>query len=208
LTDIILTVEAAKVLVALIASCGTLGCKTSIGLLKSVSQDVSLASIGLDENGGWRMGVFSRLFEFSKERDLKKIDTSELVSYFSGTFHIEYFRRHPGAGLGNYIGPDAGLVTHVLLPLDSDFVYRNQGFELSLGKEAVFYNKKEVGIPCYHLGVIINLPISEHQKEVILAEQANSKPFMAALAKVKGPIVPPADYLIALRETVNSSTCD
>lgn len=206
--DIIITLAAIRVLVALIASCGTLGCKTSIGLLKSATTDMSLASLGIDESGGWRMGVFDRLSTYAKKRGISTLDVIDVVSYFSGSDHIEYFRVHPSAGMGEFVGPSAGLVTHVLLPLDPDLIYRNAGYEISFDGRTILYNKGASGTPCYHLGVVVNIPLTKDQVEGILAEQRASEPFMSALSKIKGPIVPTEEYWQALSSTVKATARD
>lgn len=201
---IMITLGAAKVLLGMITSCGNYGCFRAIENLRQVTGTVSLASVGM-EDGQWLMAAFSRLKEFAVEEGITTLDTFDVARYFGGNMHIEIFRRHPSAGLGEYLGPYAGLVSHVLLPLDPDMVYRNAGFEVGFAGYEINYNPKEKGVPCYHLGVVVNIPLTKHQVEVIKAEQKASKPFIEALSKLKGPIVPPTEYYKALTCTLRKA---
>lgn len=203
--DLLITPGGAKVLRAMIVSCGNSGCFEAIRDLEAVSKDLPLSAVALDADGNWRMSVFQRLGWFAADENLKLLDIFDIARYFGGQLHIEIIERLADhAGLGQFFGREIGLVTHVLLPLDGT-KYQNGSFKLNFNKSIVF-NPQEKGVPCYHLGVIVNIPLTKEQKNAILTEQATSKTFMSALRKTSGKTIePPSEYLAALNCTVEKS---
>ena len=200
-----ITPGGAAVLRAMIVSCGSVGCLTSIDLLGKVTKPVTLASLGLDDDGHWRMAAFSRLKDFAVDAGIESLDTFDVARYFGGNTHIEIFRRLPEAGLGKFLGPYAGLVTHVLLPLSADGTYQNGKMKVSFSGDIPTYSPSAKGVSCYHLGTISRIPLTEAEIAAVKAEQAASEPFVTAVAKIKGPIVLPENYLTALTCTVNKA---
>lgn len=197
-----ITALGAKALRAMIVSCGQAGCFRAIELLEAVTEDVPLNSIGIDEAGKWRMAAFARLSDYAQERGLGVLDYINVVEYFAGAKHIDIFSRTPDAGMGKYVGPYAGLVSHVLLPLDSDLTYRNSKYKVGFDGHTVHFNPEETGVPCYHLGVVVNFPLTSQEVAKIKAEQLSAEPFRRALEKISDPIVPPVEYWEALNCTV------
>ena len=196
---------AAKVLRAMIVSCGSSGCFEAVRDLANVDEKVSIEEIGLDKSGNWKMAVFQRLLWYAREEKIEEFSTFDMVCYFAGNLHIEIMSRiSDHAGLGEYLGKDIGLVTHVLLPLEGD-VYNNAGYSVRF-KKAVEVNPKEKGYPCYHLGLIVNVDITQDQVARIKKIQAKNKDFVFALSKIKGAVSPPDEYFKALNCTFISAS--
>jgi hypothetical protein len=199
--EIVITPRGAKCLRAMILSCGTAGCFEAIKMLESVSQKTSLTEIGLDKSGEWRMSAFQRLQWYANDKEIKKFDAEEIVRYFGGTLHIEIMERIANhAGLGQYLGKDVGLVTHVLLPLQ-DGKYQNAGHTLEF-ENFIHLNPKEPGKSFYHLGAVVNVEVNSKVVRDILAEQARSEIFIKSLEKISGTVIkPPKEYLAGLKST-------
>jgi uncharacterized protein (DUF3820 family) len=200
-----ITPDGAKVLRAMIVSCGSAGCFEAVKNLEAVTETVPLSSVGMDASGHWLMAAFSRLKDFAVDEGVVELDTFDVARYFGGAMHIRIMDAiSDHAGMGQYLGPYVGLVSHVLMPLTGG-IYQNGALVVDLGGKYLTFNPNEKGVPCYHLGVVVNIPLSKEEVAIILADQAKSKAFTSAIAKLKGPIIPPDDYFQALTCTVNKS---
>ena len=205
MSDIMITPGGAKVLRAMIVSCGSAGCFAAIKLIEAVTEPVALTSVGLDASGHWHMAAFSRLKDYAVDRGLTLLDTYDIARYFGGQAHIDIIHAIADhAGLGEYLGPYVGLVSHVLLPL-KEGAYRNVDLRVDFDARAIVVNPEDSGVPCYHLGAIVNIALSPKQVAEILAEQRKSEAFVTAVKKIKGPIVPPEEYWEALNCTVKTA---
>jgi hypothetical protein len=202
--SILITPGGARVLRAMIVSCGTAGCFDSIKRLENVKVRVPLTAVGQDAEGNWQMAAFSRLKNFAVEEGITVLDTYDVIRYFGGSFHINIMVRLSGhAGLGQYLGSSVGLVSHVALPLE-DGVYENAGHRLEF-ENYIVVNPSSEGHPFYHLGLVVHVPITQAQVKAIKAEQESSVEFVEALSKIKQPIVPPDEYWEALNCTVKKA---
>jgi hypothetical protein len=200
-----ITPAGAKVLRAMIVSCGSAGCFEAVKNLEAVAETSPLATVGMDAQGHWLMAAFSRLKDFAVDEGIGELDTFDIARYFGGAMHIRIMDAiSDHAGMGQYLGPYVGLVSHVLMPL-TDGVYRNGKLLVDFGGKYLTFNPEEPGVPCYHLGVVVNIPLTKAEVEVILEAQANSETFTSAIAKLKGPIIPPDDYFQALTCTVQKA---
>jgi hypothetical protein len=189
----------------MIVSCGSAGCFEAVKNLEGVTKTVPLTSVGMDKQGHWLMAAFSRLKDFAIEENVSNLDTFDIARYCGGAMHIRIMDAiSDHAGMGQYLGPYVGLVSHVLMPL-TDGVYRNGKLMVDFGGKYLTFNPEEPGVPCYHLGVVVNIPLTEAEVAVILDAQAKSKTFTSAIAKLKGPIIPPDDYFQALTCTVEKA---
>lgn len=200
-----ITPQGAKVLRGMIVSCGSAGCFEAIRLLEGIRVRVPLTAVGLDQSGNWRMAAFSRLKDYAVAEGIRVLDAWEVIHYFGGRHHIDIMERIADhAGIGQYLGPHAGLVSHVALPL-ADGLYQNNEHTLSFGGQLLEYNPDEEGIPFYHLGVVVRVPLTNDQLSRIKAEQLESEAFTRALTKIADPIVPPPEYWEALTCTVRKA---
>jgi len=189
--------KAAKLTRSMIVSCGSIGCVATMALLDQVQGTVPYDSIARIEGYGYRLKVFERLQYYANQQGLETIEVADVARYFGGRLHIDIMCEHAGhAGLARFLGEAAGLITHILLPLEEN-VYRNAGREIVF-EDAYTLNPRESGIPCFHLGVIINVPIEATVAKEILAEQAASPAFVDYLAQVDSVVRIPNQYYQAL----------
>jgi hypothetical protein len=166
-------------------------------MLGAVKDTVPYDSIARIEGYGYRLRVFERLQHYANEQGLTTLDVGDVARYFGGVLHINIMAEHAGhAGLARFLGEAAGLVTHVLLPLEGK-TYRNAGCEIVF-ENVCELNPGEPGVPCFHLGVVVNVPLAPTEVREILEAQASSKVFTDYLREV-GPIVRiPKEYYYAL----------
>lgn len=190
--------KAALVLRQLILTCGSAGCFESMKRLEAVKGATSLAEIGRDDDGHWRMSVFQRLLWYANEHRLERFEVDDLVRYFGGTLHIDIMDRLADhAGLGQYLGRDVGLVTHVLLPLSGNS-YSNGGYSVSFDN-LLELNPEEGGARFYHLGAVLNIPVNPGVIRDIELEQFGSEAFVRSLQRLNGQTIRvPDDYLKGL----------
>ncbi len=196
-----ITPRAAKVLGSMIVTCGTSGCFEAFHRLAGARSQVALSEIGTDGEGNWLMSVFQRLKWYAADESLEVLDTADIVRYFGGTLHIRIMEAiSDHAGLGRYLGKNVGLVTHVLLPLKRRS-YANEGYLITFAR-ALELNPDDKGRPFYHLGAIVNIPVTKSVVNEVLEMQSKSEAFMSALSRIDGmTIEPPAEYLAGLNCT-------
>jgi|GEM_PF-1747379 len=192
-----ITCEAAKLIRSMVVSCGSTGCVATMKLLDSQTGTVPYDSISKIEGYSYRLKVFERLQHYANQEGLKTIEVADVARYFGGTLHIDIMCEHAShAGLARFLGEAAGLVTHVFLPLEGR-TYRNAGQEI-IFENTYELNPGKPGVPCFHLGVVINVPISASVVREILAEQAGSEAFVDYLKEIDSTIVIPEQYYYAL----------
>lgn len=197
--------DAARFVREMLSSCGNKSCDEAMSKLGLARAPISLSSFIDRESGSWMKPVFGSLQGFANDEGLYSLGVREVVRYFSGKHHIEAMIRkatHAEPGISNIsvlMGLDAGLVLDVLLPLN-DGHYRNGGYDIDLG-EFVTVNPDVPGVPCYHRGLVVNVPLAPAEVADILGEQSRVADFMAALSRLKSPIQLPPNYLEALRLT-------
>lgn len=190
---VFLTPQGARALETMVLSCGNIAdCRDMMRKLSHIRANVSLDAIGRLPSGRWYV-PFERLYAFSLDWGIERIGAYEVVAYFGSNKHAEIMRGAGAAKIGQYLGQDVGLVAHVAMPLDGDLVYRNCGHELR------FTNHLDLGgqgVPIYHLGAIVRLPLDPEQVKAILDEQRNSQLFWEALMRISGTEIElPAEYL-------------
>jgi hypothetical protein len=200
---LVLAPSGAKVLRAMIISCGNRECFKAAEILDSVTAEMPFLEVALNKEGAWHMKAHERLYNFCQKKKIRTINAFEAAWYFGGSEHIEIMKRYGGhAGLGEFLGADAGLVSHTLLPLGSELIYENSGKKIQFQK---FVDLGGDGVPCFHLGVVVRIPLSESEVSVIKDEQSANKDFMNALLKCGDTIVPPHEYFEALNCTATSA---
>jgi len=183
----------ARALETMVLSCGNIvDCQEMMRKLSNVRVTVPLEAIGTRSDGTWYT-PFWRLNEFAHEWGIEKIGAYEVVAYFGSGKHAEIMQGAGAAKIGQYLGQDIGLVTHVAMPLGEDLVYRNGDRELRFANHLDLGGQ---GVPIYHLGAIVRLPISPEQVEAILEEQRTSPLFWEALKRIsRTEIELPPEYL-------------
>lgn len=198
--DILVNKKGAKVLAAMITSCGSLDCRETTKLLLAVEDSVTLFSVGMKEDKMWRLAAFERIYRFCQKHKITELGEWEIAWYFGSDFHVDEMLRGGYRKLGDYLGYDKGLVAHILLPLNESLEYENLGKKV-LFEDMLFLNPGEEGIPCYHLGLVVNIPLSQDQVKKIKESQADSKEFKESLLKITDSIKPPRNYLEGLKCT-------
>jgi hypothetical protein len=183
----------ARALASMVLSCGNItDCQEMMRKLSVISVTVPLDAIGIRADGTWYT-PFRRLHDFASEWGIKKIGAYEVVAYFGSDNHAQIMQGAGAAKIGQYLGQDVGLVCHVAMPLDKDLVYRNKEATLSFTN---FLDLGGSGVPIYHLGAIVRLPIGPEQIEAVLGEQRESKLFWEALSRISGSEIElPPEYL-------------
>lgn len=198
--DIIINKKGAKVLAAMITSCGSLDCRETTKLLMTVEEPVDLLSVGMKENGMWRLAAFERIYRFCQKHNLSELSEWEIAWYFGSDFHVEEMLRGGYRKLGDYLGYDIGLVAHLLLPLEKDLSYLNLDKKITF-EDMLFLNPEEEGVSCYHLGLVVNIPLTDAQVAKIKESQGSSREFKESLLKISNSIRPPRNYLEGLKCT-------
>jgi hypothetical protein len=97
-------------------------------------------------------------------------------------------------------------VLHTLLPLDNDGWYRNAGIEIELRHLVEFDQGEGEGFWAAHLGGKIWVPRGEDYRQSLLAMQANSPVFAAALMTVakSHPVVDYSHYRRLKSQTISA----
>jgi hypothetical protein len=184
-------------------SCGSNSCDEAVHKLGLARVPVPLSDFHDRKSGQWLKPVFGSLKAYAQTEGIHHLGASEVARYFGGKHHIEGMIRkamNTGPGISNIsalMGLDAGLVLDVLLPL-TDGCYRNGDWVLDMG-EYVIANPDVKGVPCYHRGLVVNIPLTADDVLAILKEQRESKEFGAAIERLKSPIQFPPEYLEAIR---------
>jgi hypothetical protein len=195
---IYLNPDAARLVREMLGSCGNQSCDEVMAKLGLARVPISLTGFMDRESGSWMKPVFGSLQGYARTEGLYSLGVREVARYFGGKHHIEaMIRKASRSNLGMILGLDAGLVLDVLLPL-VDGEYHNGRWQLDMG-DFIVANPKEEGVPCYHRGLVVNLPLTPDDVIEILGEQQASEEFAAAIERLKGPIVLPPEYLEALR---------
>ena len=200
-----LTPDGAKLVHAMLGSCAADSCDVAMSRLSLVRVSTALQVFTDPESGSWQKPVFGSLQAYALAEGYYELGVKEVARYFAGRHHIEAMIRkatHTEPGISNIsvlMGLDAGLVLDVLLPLN-DGHYQNGGHDLDLG-EFVVVSPESSGVPCYHRGLVVKVPLSPAEVADILEEQGQVAEFMAALSRLKSPVQLPPNYLEALRLT-------
>jgi hypothetical protein len=196
--DLLITPAGAHLLRSMVVSCGSVNCVETMRLLEQVGETTELGPLAKIEGYGYRLKAFERIYRFAAEQNLEIINAYEMAWYFGSNLHIKIMSENAGhAGLARFLGEAAGLVTHVLLPLNEQNEYVNADKRVKFNN--VFYvNKNEPGIPCFHLGVVVNVPITKEQADSILREQANNSVFVEYLKELPDEINIPTEYYEAV----------
>jgi len=192
-----ITLDAVKLLRSMVVSCGNIECFTAIKVLESVGDTVDFDVIAKVPDYTYRLKAFERLEKYAADNRLDVLDVYDVAAYFGGDFHIsimDEFTAH--AGLARYFGEAAGLVTHVLLPL-SDSKYINHEFTVVF-RNTYCINPSEAGVPCFHLGLVVNVPLTAEQVQSILDMQYRNKTFTGYLVETPKVIDIPKEYYTAL----------
>lgn len=186
----------------MLGSCGGDSCSPAMAKLKITKVSTALSSFTDSESGQWLKPVFGALQGYAIDEGISQLGAREVARYFGSQRHIDAMVpkvTHQQSSLAVMMGWDAGLVLDVLLPL-IDGHYQNGGVDLDLG-DYVVVNPDDKGVPCYHRGLVVNLPLTPRDVMKILEEQHRSHIFMEALRRLKSPVKLPAEYLEALRLT-------
>lgn len=200
-----ITLGAVKLLRAMVVSCGNIDCFEAIKVLESVGQTIDFDVIAKVPDYTYRLKAFERLEKYARDNSLEVLEAYDVAAYFGGDFHIsimDEFTAH--AGLSRYFGESVGLVTHVLLPLTGT-TYTNHEFNVSF-KGAYCLNPEEDGVPCFHLGLIVNVPLTKNQVHKILEAQYVNSIFRTYLEQLPPTIEIPKEYFIALNCLVDRSS--
>lgn len=195
--------DGAKLVREMLGSCGNKACDEVMHKLSLARIPISLTDFVDRESGQWLKPVFGSLKAYAKTEGIHYLGASEVARYFGGKHHIEGMIRkaagtHEGVNnLAVLMGYNAGLVLDVLLPL-TDGYYRNGNWFLDMG-DYVIANPETEGVPCYHRGLVVNIPLAPDNVLGMLEEQRESKEFGAAIKRLKSPIQLPSEFLEALR---------
>lgn len=190
--------DGAGVMKGMIGSCANiLECERTIADLAAVTAPVPLRQVGERPDGTWR-SAFKRLDGFAAANNLESLGAFEVAWYFGSAKHVEIMQRSGGyRRFGDSLGFAKGLVSHVLLPLNEALEYQNLGCTVRF-ENLVDPQPSAQGVPCYHLGYVIRIPLSAEQVQQIKADQASSGEFVEALKRIKDPIkTPEAEYQAA-----------
>lgn len=195
-----ITKPAAELLRSMIVSCGNINCFEAMDVLENVSNTVEYDSIAKIPEYSYRLKAFERLEKYAELNHLSRIDVYDVAMYFGGEYHISVFDdfAHEGV-LARYlgeVGEDFGLVGHVLLPLVG-MKYVNREFEIEI-QGAFCINPGEPGVPCFHLGLIMNVPLELEQAKKILDTQYHNAVFLDHLRRLPKTITIPKEYFHAL----------
>jgi hypothetical protein len=195
-----ITKSACWLLRAMIVSCGNINCFEAMKNLEGVEGTVNYESIAKIPEYSYRLKAFERLEKFAELNNLTTIDLFDVAMYFGGDYHISVFEdfAHEGV-LARYlgeVGEHFGLVGHVLLPLERN-CYMNKEFEFEI-EGAFVINPDEAGVPCFHLGLIVNIPLADSQVNKLLEVQYNNETFHYHLEKLPKKIHIPREYFTAL----------
>ena len=192
-----ITLGGIQLLRSMIVSCGNFDCFEAIAVLESVEGTVDFDTIAKIPNYSYRLKAFERLEKYAEENKVSTLGVYDVAAYFGGDFHInimDEFSAH--AGLARYFGESAGLVTHVLLPLTGN-KYINHEFEIEfLGTYCI--NPDQNGVPCFHLGLVVNVPLTAEQVQTILETQYQNKVFRGYLKEMPRKLNIPPEYYTAL----------
>jgi hypothetical protein len=192
-----ITLPAARLLRAMIVSCGNIDCFEAIKVLEKVDDTIDFDDISKIPDYSYRLKAFERLEKYAEDNRLTALSVYDVAAYFAGDYHIsimDEFSAH--AGLARYFGESAGLVTHVLLPLVGT-KYINQEYEIEF-RNTYCINPDEPGIPCLHLGLVVNVDITQPEVRTILDGQYNNKIFREYLSETPAVIDIPKEYYTAL----------
>lgn len=204
MSNLRITLDAVKLLRSMVVSCGNIECFEAIKVLESVDNTVDFDTIAKVPNYSYRLKAFERLEKYAAEKKLNVLAVYDVAAYFGGDFHIsimDEFTAH--AGLARYFGEAAGLVTHVLLPL-SESKYINHEFEVEF-RNTYCINPREIGVPCFHLGLVVNVPLTAKEVQSILEVQYKNQTFLGYLAATPEVIDIPHEYYTALNCLVSKS---
>lgn len=195
-----ITSDAVRLLRSMIVSCGNINCFEAMKVLDSVDETVDYDLIAKVPNYSYRLKAFERLEKYAEMNHLETIELFDVACYFGGDYHIslmDEFAAH--AVLARYLGEVGeafGLVSHVLLPLEGT-TYKNHEYQFDI-QGAFHIDPSSPGIPCFHLGLIVNVPITEKQKDEILEVQYHNEVFREHLAELPPVINIPKEYYQAL----------
>lgn len=131
-----------------------------------------------------------------------------LIEHFASPEHYLAILKG-GTMVGNEIAshpPCLRPVLHTLLPLDGDGFYRNAGIEIELRNLVEFDQIEGEGFWAAHLGGKIWISRSESYRQKVLAMQASSPVFAAALGTVfeSYPVVDYSHYPRLKRQTISA----
>lgn len=211
MSELRITKPAVRLLRSMIVSCGNINCFEAMKVLDSVEGTIDYDAIAKIPSYSYRLKAFERLEKYAQINNLKLIDLFDVAMYFGGDYHISLFEEFAAhAVLARYlgeVGDDFGLISHVLLPLtkssslrgtkQSSFFYRNHEYEFEI-KGAFHINPKSEGIPCFHLGLIVNVPLTDAEIDQILDVQYKNEVFREHLSALPEVIEIPKEYYQAL----------
>lgn len=196
--NITLTKEAARFIAEMLFSCGNARCEPSLKKLLGTSGSISLAEFGLKGGNGWQKPVFSSLQSFALEEGISEIGLNEIVLYFGGRHHIvRMIRKASHSNLGYLMGPEAGLVLDVLLPLDGN-LYKNGEHSIEFANFAEVSPKKGER-RFIHRGLVVSAGVTDLVVESVLSEQLDSPEFSKALLALGRVVMFPENFILALK---------
>lgn len=187
---------------AMMEICGMVDCRPVVDAVRNAKGKVALSEIGAMPDGKLYQ-PFDRLNTYAQANDLMELGTNEVAAYFGSGLHAEIMLRGGYRRLGQYLGRELGLVTHMLLPISEDGVYKNGGYVLKFDN-LIMPKKEDFPLFC-HLGVGVRFDLTKQEIQAILADQLRSKALVRALKKVNGQtVVIPDEYRKAVESTMKA----
>lgn len=187
--EIFLAPDGARVIDSMVLSCGNIvDCEVMRHRLKYIRVNVPLDAIGKGQNGVW-FGPFLRLFEFCQNQTpkIELIDGFQVVRNFAGDAHATHVLRSGSyIKFGQFLGEDLGVLTHIALILDKNHTFRIENREVKIKN---YVDLGGNGIPVYHLGTVVRVPLTDEQVTQIKSEQRQSKTLWKYLGRANGKTV-------------------